>query len=257
MASLKNQIPNFITLLNLFFGCWAIVYVFQSGAIVTIDETGGMIIEMPEQLYMASCMIAIAAVIDFFDGFVARLLKVSSELGKQLDSLADVVSFGVAPACIVFQFLRMSLANDVNAFSYNSIFLAPAFLIPMAGAFRLARFNIDQTQTTYFKGVPIPMIGILTAALPLIYWQSGVVAQLFLSPWFWYLYIIIVSYLMVMTTPMLALKGLGNKRILVIPLLLIAIEIALTAFFYKWLAIPFGFIGYCLVSLLYKRTIIQ
>lgn len=257
MASLKNQIPNFITLLNLFFGCWAIVYVFQAGAMATIDETGGMIIEMPEQLYMASLFIAIAAVVDFFDGFIARLLKVSSEMGKQLDSLADVVSFGVAPACIVFQFLRMSMANDINAFSNNSILLAPAFLIPMAGAFRLARFNLDQAQTAYFKGVPIPMIGLLTASLPLIYWQSGAVAQFLLSPIFWYLYIAIVSYFMVMTTPMLALKGLSNKRKLVVPLLIVAIEIALTAFFYKWLAIPFGFMGYCLVSLLYKKTIIQ
>ena len=67
MSSLKNQIPNFITLLNLFFGSWAIVYVFQAGAMASIDETGGMIIEMPEQLYMASLMIGIAAVIDFFD----------------------------------------------------------------------------------------------------------------------------------------------------------------------------------------------
>jgi phosphatidylserine synthase len=101
------------------------------------------------------------------------------------------------------------------------------------------------------------MIGILTAALPLIYWQSGAVAQIMLLPAFWYGYIIMVSYLMVMKTPMLALKGLSNKRKLVIPLLLVGIEIALTAFFYKWLAIPFGFMGYCLVSLLYKKTIIQ
>jgi len=257
MSSLKNQIPNFITLLNLFFGCWAIVYVFQAGAIASIDETGGMIIEMPEQLYMASLFIGIAAIVDFFDGFAARLLKVSSEMGKQLDSLADLVSFGVAPACIVFQFLRMALANDVNALSHNSILLAPAFLIPMAGAFRLGRFNLDASQTTYFKGVPIPIIGILTASFPLIYWQSGGVAQILLSPAFCYLYIIIVSYLMVMKTPMLALKGLAQKRKLVIPLLLVAIEIAVTGFFYKWLAIPFGFMGYCIVSLLYKKTIIQ
>lgn len=257
MPSIKNQIPNFITLLNLFFGCWAIVYVFQAGAMASIDETGGMIIEMPEQLYMASLFIGIAAVIDFFDGYVARLLNVSSEMGKQLDSLADVVSFGVAPACIVFQFLRMSMANDVNAFSYNSILLAPAFLIPMAGAYRLARFNLDQAQTTYFKGVPIPMIGILTASFPLIYWQSGGVAQLMLIPAFWYAYIILVSYLMVMKRPMLALKGLANKKSLLIPLLLVVIETLGSAFFYKWLAIPFGFIGYCLVSLLYKKTITQ
>jgi len=98
---------------------------------------------------------------------------------------------------------------------------------------------------------------ILTASLALIYWQSGAVAQIFLLPAFWYGYIIMVSYFMVTKTPMLALKGLSNKRKLVIPLLLVGIEIALTAFFYKWLAIPFGFMGYCLVSLLYKKTIIQ
>lgn len=257
MPSLKNQIPNFITLLNLFFGCWAIVYVFQVGAMASIDETGGMMIEMPEQLYMASLFIAMAAVVDFFDGFVARALKVSSEMGKQLDSLADVVSFGVAPACIVFQFLRMSIANDMDAFSHNSILLAPAFLIPLAGAYRLARFNLDHTQSTYFKGVPIPMIGLLTASLPFIYRQSGGVAQILLIPFFWYGYIMVVSYLMVMQHPMLALKGIGNKRKLVIPLLLILVEVVYTGVFFKWLAIPFGFIGYCLVSLLYKKTIIQ
>lgn len=257
MQSLKQHIPNFITLLNLFFGCWAIVYTFQAGAIASIDETGSMIIEIPEQLFYASLFIGIAAVVDFFDGFVARLLKVSSEMGKQLDSLADVVSFGVAPACIVFQFLRLAVANDVNALNHNSILLAPAFLIPMAGAFRLGRFNLDQTQTTYFKGVPIPMIGLLTAAFPLIYWQPNLFSGILLTPLFWYIYIVFVSYLMVMTTPMLALKGLGNKRKLYIPLALVGVEVIITAIFFKWLAIPFGFMGYCLVSLLYKKTITQ
>jgi CDP-diacylglycerol--serine O-phosphatidyltransferase len=180
-------------------------------------------------------------------------------MGKQLDSLADVVSFGVAPAFIVMQFLRLSLANDVNALSHNSIWIFGAFIIPMAGAYRLARFNIDTEQTTYFKGVPIPMIGILTAAFPLIYWQetSNVMTKFMLSPIFWYVYILVVSVLMVMKTPMLALKGLGNKKKLILPLLLVVLEILVTALFFKWLAIPFGFIGYCLVSLFYKKTITQ
>jgi len=78
-----------------------------------------------------------------------------------------------------------------------------------------------------------------------------------LSPIFWYLYIIIVSFLMVMKTPMLALKGLGNKKQLILPLVLVVLEVLVTAVFFKWLAIPFGFIGYCLVSLLYKKTITQ
>ena len=256
---MKQQVPNFITLLNLFFGCMAIMSAFQAGAMFSMDENGGVVIEIPAQMYYASLYIGLAALMDFFDGFAARLLKVSSEMGKQLDSLADVVSFGVAPAFIILQFLRLSLANDVNALAHNHVLLYGAFLIPMAGAYRLARFNIDTEQTTYFKGVPIPMIGILTAAFPLMYWQGNVFIHNFIfgSPLFWYVYILLVSFLMVMKVPMLAMKGFGNKKKLVIPLLLLVLEVVVTAIFYKWLAIPFGFIGYCLVSLVYRKTITQ
>jgi CDP-diacylglycerol--serine O-phosphatidyltransferase len=256
---MKKQIPNLITLLNLFFGCMAIMSAFQAGAMASIEESGDMIIEIPEPIFYASLYIGLAGLMDFFDGFAARLLKVSSDMGKQLDSLADVVSFGVAPAFIVLQFLRLSLANDVNALAHPSAWILPAFIIPMAGAYRLARFNIDTEQTTYFKGVPIPMIGILTAAFPLIYWQaqSNLFSKLMLSPIFWYVYILLVSFLMVMKRPMLALKGLGNKKNLILPLVLVVLEVAISAVFFKWLAIPFGFIGYCLVSLIYKKTITQ
>ncbi len=256
---MKKQIPNLITLLNLFFGCMAIMSAFQAGAMASIEETGDMIVEIPEPIFYASLYIGLAGLMDFFDGFAARLLKVSSDMGKQLDSLADVVSFGVAPAFIVLQFLRLALANDVNALAQPSAWLLPAFIIPMAGAYRLARFNIDTEQTTYFKGVPIPMIGILTAAFPLIYWQSQstVFSKLILNPIFWYVYILLVSFLMVMRRPMLALKGLGNKKNLILPLVLVVLEVAISAVFFKWMAIPFGFIGYCLVSLIYKKTITQ
>ena len=235
----------------------AIMSAIQANTIASIDEDGMMLVQIPESIFYASLYIGLAGLMDFFDGFAARLLKVSSDMGKQLDSLADVVSFGVAPAFIVFQFLRLSLADDINALSQNPVWIYAAFIIPMAGAYRLARFNIDSEQTTYFKGVPIPMIGILTAAFPLIYWQahSNIFSKLILSPLFWYVYILLVSFLMVMKAPMLALKGLGNKKNLILPLILVALEVAVTAVFFKWLAIPFGFIGYCLVSLLYKKTI--
>ncbi len=254
---MKKQIPNFITLLNLFFGCLAIMSAFQASTMASINDEGVMMVQIPASIFYASLFIGLAGLMDFFDGFAARLLKVSSPMGLQLDSLADVVSFGVAPAFIVVQFLRLSLANDVNALSQNSIGIYAAFIIPMAGAYRLARFNIDNEQTTYFKGVPIPMIGILTAAFPLIYWQAqaNIFSKFILSPVFWYVYILLVSFLMVMKTPMLALKGLGNKKNLILPLVLVALEIAASAVFFKWLAIPFGFIGYCLVSLIYKKTI--
>ncbi|MEY4052250.1 MAG: CDP-diacylglycerol--serine O-phosphatidyltransferase [Bacteroidota bacterium] len=256
---MKKQIPNLITLLNLFFGCLAIVVTFQSGTMATMDETGDMLIEIPEQIYYASMFIGLAALVDFFDGFAARLLNVNSDLGKQLDSLADVVSFGVAPSFIVFQFLRLSLATDINALSYTSILMAPAFIIALAGAYRLAKFNIDPDQSTYFKGVPIPMIGLLTAAFPLVYWQSQttIFSKLLLNPIFWYVYIIVVSYLMVMDKPMLALKNFSGKKKLFLPLALVATETIISAYFFKWMAIPFGFIGYCLVSLFYSKTITQ
>jgi len=256
---MKKQIPNLITLLNLFFGCLAILVTFQSGTMATMDETGDMVIEIPEQIYYASMFIGLAALVDFFDGFVARLLKVNSELGKQLDSLADVVSFGVAPSFIVFQFLRLSLATDINALSHTTLMMVPAFIIALAGAYRLAKFNIDPDQNTYFKGVPIPMIGILTAAFPLVYWQSKttIFSKLLLNPTFWYIYIIIVSYLMVMDRPMLASKSFSGKKKLILPLALVAVETIISAYFFKWMAIPFGFIGYCLVSLFYRKTITQ
>ena len=105
---MKQQIPNFITLLNLFFGCLAIMSAFQAGTFVSIDEASTTIIQIPEPIFYASLYIGLAGLMDFFDGFVARLLKVSSDMGKQLDSLADVVSFGVATAFIVIQFLRLA-----------------------------------------------------------------------------------------------------------------------------------------------------
>ena len=153
---MKKHIPNLFTLMNLFFGCCAIVATFQSGTMATMDESGAMLIEIPEPIYYASLFIAMAGVVDFFDGFVARWLKVDSELGKQLDSLADVVSFGVAPSFIVFQFLRLSLASDANALNNSSLLMAPAFIIAIAGAYRLAKFNIDTVSVKQVTSITNP-----------------------------------------------------------------------------------------------------
>ena len=103
------------------------------------------------------------------------------------------------------------------------------------------------------------MIGILTAAFPLWYWQAQaqIVSKLLLSPIFWYVYILLVSYLMVMKRPMLALKSLSGKQKLLLPLALVGLEAAISAVFFRWWAIPFGFIGYCIVSLMYRKTITQ
>lgn len=250
-----RQIPNIFTLLNLFFGCMAIVAVLQPGLTTTIDEnTGLQVVVVPENWYWASVFIGIAAIIDFLDGFVARLLNASSALGAQLDSLADVVSFGVAPGMIIFQFLRWSWAQHEDGLDVSMLWLLPAFIIPCAGAYRLGRFNVDTQQSYGFKGVPIPAAGLLIASFPLIYWYSGnaTAIQLLSNQWFWYAVIAVGSYLMVSTLPMLALKFKGASVKKLMPFIILAVIAAITGILVGWLAVPITFIAYVIISLVYK-----
>ncbi|HEX6913744.1 MAG TPA: CDP-alcohol phosphatidyltransferase family protein [Chitinophagaceae bacterium] len=250
-----KQIPNIFTVLNLFFGCLAIVAMLQPGLTTTIDDQNGLqVIILPENMYLASVFIGIAAVIDFLDGFVARLLKATSPLGAQLDSLADVVSFGVAPGMIVFQFLRWSFAQQDDGLDVSMFAVLPAFIIPCAGAYRLARFNVDPGQSYGFKGVPIPAAGILVASFPLIYWYSDQAwaIKLLANEWFWYAIIFLVSYLMVSSLPMLALKFKGASFRKLMPFILLAVIAVAAAVVTGWLAVPVTFIAYVIVSLIYK-----
>lgn len=250
-----KQIPNLFTLLNLFFGCMAIVMVMQTGLILTYSSAGETVVEIPEQMQWASVLLAAAAVIDFCDGFFARLLKVPSDMGKQLDSLADIVSFGVVPGLIAWQFLRLSLAQDPDGLDTSFSWLLPAFILPCAGAYRLARFNIDTTQSHGFKGVPIPAAGLLIASFPLIYWntQDAWVIDILLNKWCWYAIILLVSYLMVSTLPMMALKFTAWSLQKLFPFLLMAAIAIGTAFLWGWLAVPVTFIAYVVLSLLLKQ----
>lgn len=125
-------------------------------------------------LVWAAIFICIAAVFDFLDGFMARLLKAYSEIGKQLDSLADVVSFGVAPGAILFTLLEFSMfgKNDpifeINGKWHEWLILFTAFLLPVFGAIRLARFNTNTSNENFFRGMPIPANGIFWAAMGLM-----------------------------------------------------------------------------------------
>jgi CDP-diacylglycerol--serine O-phosphatidyltransferase len=261
-----KQLPNLFTLLNLLFGCIAILYVVQPGLVPLytsdgtllmpdINDTGTQFLSIPEQMFMASLFIGLAALVDFLDGFVARWLKASSAIGAQLDSLADVVSFGVAPSMIIYQFLKLSYAQQEGGLNINSLWLMPAFFVACAGAYRLARFNVDTEQRNYFKGLPIPANGLLIASFPLIYWtnDSPIVTQVLINPWFWYAIIILLSYLMVSKLPMPALKftNISIKKIL--PFMIIAFVAIVSSIFIQWLAVPVSFIVYVLLSLLHKQ----
>jgi CDP-diacylglycerol--serine O-phosphatidyltransferase len=253
---MKQQIPNLFTLGNLFLGCIAIIYILQPGLTLTVNADGENLVSIPERMMWAGWFIIGATVVDFFDGFVARLLKVPSEMGKQLDSLADVVSFGVAPAMIAFQFLRLSFSQDAGGLDISFIWLLPALLIPCAGAFRLARFNIDTSQQYGFKGVPIPAIGILFASFPLLYWYNAVewINQLLLNKWVWYGLILGSAYLMISTLPMLALKFNGFTVRKGLPFILIAVIAVISALLFGWLAVSIGFFAYVILSLLFKQV---
>src|SRR5215212_3970215 len=108
-----KQIPNLFTLLNLICGCLAIIFILQTGeTIVTQSDEGTWVPQLPEKIWWGSILIGIAAIVDFLDGFVARLFNATSEMGKHLDSLADMVSFGVAPGIILYQLLRISFTGE-------------------------------------------------------------------------------------------------------------------------------------------------
>ncbi|GAC1448630.1 MAG: CDP-diacylglycerol--serine O-phosphatidyltransferase [Chitinophagaceae bacterium] len=252
-----KKIPNLFTLLNLLFGCCAIVFALQTESVTIIQgDDLSTSFSVPERLYYAAICIAIAAFIDFLDGFLARLLNATGEMGKQLDSLSDVVSFGVAPAVILFQLLRLSYMQQQNGLDINIAWLLPAFLFACAGAYRLARFNIDTTQTYGFKGVPIPAAGLVVASLPLIAFYNyydGAVNALIFNKWFLYILIIVLSYLMISKLPIMGLKFKDYSLQGNIPKLILLLIAVIAAVLFKWMAVPVIFVAYIILSLALKN----
>lgn len=252
-----KQIPNIFTLLNLFLGCVAIVFALQTESIsIFVGEDLSTHYNIPEKLSIASYFIFAAAVVDFLDGFVARLLNATSEMGKQLDSLSDVVSFGVAPSMILYQLLRTSFIKEESGLDTSILWLLPAFIVACAGAYRLARFNLDNSQSYGFKGVPIPAAGLLIASFPLIlhFGNSPLdVSEWLTNKWVLYVVIVVVSWLMVSTMPLMALKFKDFTIKNNLPKIILVIIALVAAILLKWLAVPVVFIAYIILSLLYKQ----
>jgi len=256
-AGCMKQIPNLFTLLNLIFGCIAIVFILQTGeTIVVMDNMGATQVTLPEKIWWGALLIFAAAIIDFLDGFLARLLRAQSKMGEQLDSLSDVVSFGVAPGMILYQLLRISYAQEENGLDVPLLALVPAFIYSGAVAWRLAKFNISTTQKYSFEGVPSPAAALVVASLPLIilYQYFGIQA-VFINKWLLYGIILILSFLMLSNMSFMAmkftdfsLKSNGVKYAL-IGLSLIAIIVL------KWLAVPVIFILYLVLSQFSKAPV--
>lgn len=250
-----KQIPNLFTLLNLVFGCLAIIFILQTGqSLVYIEKEGFTTWDLPEKITWGSLCIFAAGLVDFLDGFVARLFKASSPMGKQLDSLSDLVSFGVAPGMIMYQLLRLSFARGEGGLDVPVIMLLPALLIPCAAAWRLAKFNIDDRQDFSFSGVPSPSIGLVVASLPLIiFYQQLGLQEILLTKWLLYAIIVVLSYLMISNLPLLSLKfkNPGIKENL--PKYIMAVIAIVAALLLKWVAVPAVLLVYVLVSLIFKN----
>lgn len=260
---IKKAIPNFITCLNLFSGCLAVIAAFH------------------EQLIWSSCLIGLAAVFDFFDGLVARLLKAYSPIGKDLDSLADIVSFGLAPGVILFQMITIGfgsysiplLDRPIEVLAWAST----GFLVTIFGAIRLAKFNIDERQTTSFLGLPIPASGIFIASfIPILVWEHRLniyhppsqemlnqlrehfyfndfhiaTTELLFNPWFYIIVSIVNSLFMVSEIPLFSMKIKTLKsRENIIRILFILISLWLV-YYYELIGIPLVVILYVLLSLI-------
>ncbi len=188
-----RHLPNTITSLNLLSGSIAVVMAFEG------------------HLTIASALIGIAAVFDFLDGMTARLLKAYSPMGKELDSLADMVSFGIVPAVIAYQLMKQSLG--INDFSFDlsikaMIALMVPFLIAIFSGLRLAKFNIDERQTDSFVGLPTPANAMLIGSLPLILVYNNIpwINQLILNPWLLMGLAVFESFMLIAEYPMFSLK---------------------------------------------------
>jgi len=203
---MKKQIPNIITCCNLICGCVAAFFAFYS--VRFADHKAGDI----EGLFsMVSCFklsflfILAGAVFDFFDGFAARLLKVSGPIGIQLDSLADVVTFGVAPGAMIFSlFSNVCYPVFMDGHSWFALFPYTAFLLPAFAAYRLAKFNVDERQHEGFLGLPTPACAIFWAAL--IYSSADYLLSPFFNSLYLFIFVLIFCFLMVSEIPMFSLK---------------------------------------------------
>lgn len=248
-----RHLPNLLTLANLFCGCIAIAFALNSQPYLAGFNGEEYWVTGTEQAYWSGIFIAIAAVCDMLDGFVARALKVFSPIGKDLDSLADLVSFGVAPSMILFKMLWAAHMSSPQAMDISMLAMSPAFLVACFGALRLARFNITSTQQSgSFMGMPIPATGILIASFPLINLYNPPIGLYFQKAWVLYLIIALLCWLMV--SKVRFIKFLPSKWSLATawPQLVIVAFTLLAIPFIKAGAVLVAFALYILLSFIYK-----
>lgn len=228
MKRISKHVPNAITCANLFSGCVGIVFTFQ------------------ENLIYAAYALFLAAIFDFFDGFASRVLKSFSGIGKDLDSLADMISFGLLPSAIMYElFLQSHQIPHVSTY-LNFI----AFLIPVFSALRLAKFNNDTRQSENFIGLTTTANGILIASFPMILQQHPNFSTFMLNPYVLSCCVVFMCALLVSELPLMSLKFKNtdfNKNIFRYLLLLFS---AILILFFKFTAVPVVILMYITLSVI-------
>ncbi len=226
-----KHLPNFITCLNLFSGTIALTFAVQG------------------DLKTAAYFILLAAIFDFMDGLFARALNAYSEIGKQLDSLADMVSFGLIPGVFIY----MMLKSNLEAHGLPVILAYSGFIITIFSALRLAKFNIDTRQTENFIGLATPANTLFFVSLPFIY-DQGIEALMFLTqPHVLILLTICFSYLLVSELSLFSLKfkslswAQNNFRYILLALSLLLIIL------FKFAAVPMIIVLYILLSIIFVQ----
>lgn len=232
-----RQVPNFLTLTNLFCGCCALLYILHGQVDVAAWFTLGSFL----------C--------DYLDGMAARALGVHSPLGKQLDSLADVVSFGVAPGAMLYQMIAATqpLATEASV----CLPALPAFVVSMFSALRLGKFNLDTRQTDYFIGLSTPACTIFVLGLALAVFKNRFgLSEILDNPYFFYVLTAGLSWLLVSEIPMFGMKikrldWRSNSLILIFLVLFAGF-----VFFVKELALSAIIVIYIVFSVVSKNKIV-
>lgn len=232
--NLKKHIPNLFTLGNLF-----------CGTLATMAAV--------ERYYEAAALLVVIGIVfDFFDGFLARILKVQGELGKQLDSLADMVTSGVVPGILMFRFYEDTIQHGDTELSSMGISMAfSAFILTLAAGYRLAKFNIDTRQSESFIGLPTPAMSLFVISLPIIYEYTTIefAKNLVFNNYFLVSVSLILSFLMNANLPLFSLKfkSFGFKENIVKYIFLLASLVMIATL--QYLSVPLIIILYVVLSI--------
>lgn len=233
--NIKKHIPNLITLINLFCGCIAVVFVSQ------------------QDYEMAFYMVCSGIFFDFFDGFFARLFKVSSPLGLQLDSLADMVTSGVVPGYVMYSlFVKSANPHEVIGSAFIPFL---GFIVTLGSCYRLANFNIDTRQTDSFIGLPTPANALFILSLPLViqYSDSFMLFEILTNHWVLFAIVLCSAYILNAEIPLFALKikkFTFKDNILQIVFLTISLVLL---FLLQFCALPVIIIFYVLLSVINNK----